>query len=301
MASSDTPYGRVVTAMITPMNADGSLDYDGAARLAVHLVDNGTDALVINGTTGEGGTTTDNEKSDLIRAVVDAVGERAPVLAGVGTNNTAHSVELAHQAAKAGAHSLLVVTPYYSKPSQSGLKSHFTTVADATDLPVMVYDIPARSGIPIDTATLVELAAHPRIVAVKDAKNDFVGTSWVQARCDLINYCGSDEVTLPMLAVGAVGVVSVPSHVAGTEIKRMITAFFAGDIVTARSIHLSLMPLFTGVFRVSSPSDIKAAVALVGLPAGPVRLPLVDLTPPEIDVLKQELTAAGIALGTATA
>ena len=296
MASSDTPYGRVVTAMITPMNADGSLDYNGAARLASHLLDNGTDALVINGTTGEGGATSDDEKADLIRAVVDAVGERAPVLAGVGTNNTAHSVELARQAAKAGAHTLLVVTPYYSKPSQAGLKAHFTTVADATELPVMLYDIPGRSGIPIQTETLIELAAHPRIVAVKDAKNDFVRTSWVQARCDLINYCGSDEVALPMLSIGAVGVVSVASHLAGSELSRMITSFLSGDVATARSIHLQLMPLFTGLFRVSSPSDVKAAVGLLGLPAGPVRAPLVDLTADEVGVLRQDLVAAGVSL-----
>lgn len=299
MASSDTPFGRVVTAMITPMKADGSVDLDGAAQLAVHLLDNGSDALVVNGTTGEGGTTTDAEKADLVRAVVDAAAGRAPVIAGVGTNNTAHSVELSAEAAKSGADALLIVTPYYSKPSQAGLKAHFETIADATDLPVMLYDIPGRSAMPIETETLIALAAHPRIIAVKDAKNDIVRTSWVQARCELINYCGSDEFTLPMLSLGAVGVVSVASHVAGRELHRMIDAFFAGDVAAAREIHLQLMPLFIGLFRTSSPTDVKAAVALRGLPAGPVRLPLTDATPEQIDVLKADLAAAKIAAGPA--
>lgn len=297
MASSDTPFGRVVTAMVTPMTADGSVDYDGAARLAVHLLDHGSDALVINGTTGETGTTTDDEKADLVRAVVDAVGGRAPILAGVGTNNTAHSVELAREAVKAGAHALLVVTPYYSKPSQAGIRAHFETVASATDLPVMLYDIPARSGVPIETSTLVELAAHPRIVAVKDAKNDVIATSWVQARCDLIDYCGSDEYTLPMLSVGAVGVISVASHLAGEQLQAMVSAYYSGDIVQARSLHLLLLPLFIGLFRTSNPTLPKAALSLLGLPAGPVRLPLVGATAEQVDVLKGDLAAAGIAFG----
>lgn len=297
MASSDTPFGRVVTAMITPMHGDGSVDYDGAARLATHLLDHGSDALVINGTTGESGTTSDDEKAQLVRAVVDAVAGRAPVLAGVGTNNTAHSVELSHDAAKAGADGLLVVTPYYSKPSQAGLRAHFESVADATDLPVMLYDIPARSGVPIETATLVALAAHPRIIAVKDAKNDVVRTSWVQAECDLINYCGSDEYTLPMLSIGAVGVVSVASHVAGEQLSRMVKAFWSGDIATARELHLQLMPLFVGLFRTSNPTLPKAALTLLGLPAGKVRLPLVDATTEEIEVLKADLAAAGVSVG----
>lgn len=297
MASSDTPFGRVVTAMVTPMTADGSVDYDGAARLAAHLLGHGTDALVLNGTTGESGTTTDDEKADLVRAVVDAAGGRAPVIAGVGTNDTAHSVDLARDAVKAGAHALLAVTPYYSKPSQAGIRAHFEAIASATDLPVMLYDIPSRTGVPIETATLVELAAHPQIVAVKDAKNDVVATSWVQSRCDLINYCGSDEFTLPMLSVGAVGVVSVASHFAGEEFQRMVTAFYAGDVATARAVHLRLLPLFIGLFRTSNPTLPKAALRLLGLPAGPVRLPLVGATAEQLDVLKLDLAAAGITVG----
>ncbi|MEO6712203.1 MAG: 4-hydroxy-tetrahydrodipicolinate synthase [Mycobacteriales bacterium] len=297
MASSDTPFGRVVTAMITPMTGDRAVDYDGAARLAVHLVDNGSDALVISGTTGESGTTSDAEKAELVRAVVDAVAGRAKVLAGVGTNNTAHSIELSAEAVKSGADALLIATPYYSKPSQDGLRAHFEAIADSTDLPVMLYDIPGRSALPIETDTLIALSAHPQIVAVKDAKNDLVRTSWVQAKCDLINYCGSDEFTLPMLAVGAVGTVSVASHLAGTRLREMIDAFFAGDVATARRIHLGLLPLFTGLFRVSSPTDVKAALTLVGLPAGPVRLPLVDATDEQIDLLKADLAAANISVG----
>lgn len=301
MGSSDTPYGRVVTAMITPMTADGSVDYDGAARLAAHLLDHGSDGFVINGTTGESGTTTDEEKAELVRVVVDTVGDRGPVLAGVGTNNTAHSIELAHSAVKAGADGLLIVTPYYSKPSQAGVQAHFEAIANATDLPVMLYDIPARSGVPIETDTLVRLSAHPRIVAVKDAKNDVVATSWVQARCDLINYCGSDEFTLPMLSVGAVGVVSVASHIAGEQLAQMVSSFYAGDVARARALHLQLLPLMLGLFRTSNPTLPKAALDLLGLPGGAVRLPLVSATADQLGALKDDLTAAGIAFGAASA
>lgn len=297
MATTNTPFGRVLTAMVTPMTAAGAVDYDGAQRLARHLIDNGSDGLVINGTTGESPTTTDAEKSDLLRAVVDAVGERgAPVLAGVGTFDTAHSVELAQEAEKAGATALLVVTPYYSRPSQAGLKAHFETVAGATALPVMLYDIPSRSGVPIETATIVELAAHPQIVAVKDAKNDLVASSWVQARCEIADYSGSDEFTLPLLSIGGVGVVGVATHFAGVEMRQMIEAFFAGDVATAREIHLRLLSLFAGLFRTSSPTLCKAALRLRGLPAGPLRLPLVEATDEQLIVLRADLAQAGIAV-----
>jgi 4-hydroxy-tetrahydrodipicolinate synthase len=298
MATTDTPFGRVLTAMVTPMTPDGSVDYDGAQRLALHLLDHGSDGLVINGTTGESGTTTDAEKSDLLRAVADATaGRDVPLLAGVGTLNTAHSVELAREAAKAGATGTLVVTPYYSKPSQAGLRAHFETVAGATDLPVMLYDIPSRSGVPIDTETLVELAAHPQIVAVKDAKNDLVAASWLQARCDLVTYSGSDEFTLPLLSIGAVGVVSVASHIAGEQLRQMIDAYSGGDTATARRLHLQLLPLFVGLFRTASPTLTKAALRLLGLPAGPLRSPLIAETEAQLAQLRLDLDAAGIAVG----
>jgi 4-hydroxy-tetrahydrodipicolinate synthase len=292
---TSTPFGRVLTAMVTPMTENGEIDFDGVQRLAVHLLDNGSDGLVTNGTTGESATTTDPEKADILRAVVDAVGDRgAPILAGVGTFATAHTTELARQAEKAGATGLLVVTPYYSKPSQAGLRAHFEAVASSTGLPVMLYDIPARSGVPIETATIVELASHPQIVAVKDAKNDLVASSWVQARCDIVNYCGSDEFTLPMMSIGAVGVVSVATHIAGERMRRMVDAYVAGDVETARSVHLELMPLFAGLFRTSNPTLCKAALGILGLPGGPVRLPLVPATDEELSVLQLDLRSAGV-------
>src|ERR671938_79856 len=208
-STPQTPFGRVLTAMVTPFTADGALDLDGAQRLATHLVDAGNDGLIINGTTGESPTTSDAEKADLVRAVLEAVGDRAHVVAGVGTNDTHHSIELAREAERIGAHGLLVVTPYYNKPPQEGLYRHFTAVADATGLPVMLYDIPGRSGVPIKTETLVRLAGHPRIVAVKDAKNDLYEGSWVLSRTDLAIYSGSDELNLAWLCHGASGVVSV--------------------------------------------------------------------------------------------
>jgi 4-hydroxy-tetrahydrodipicolinate synthase len=292
------PFGRLITAMVTPFTADGSLDLDGAARLATYLVDEqGNDGLVINGTTGESPTTTDAEKETLLRAVVDAVGDRAHVLAGVGTFDTRHTVELAHAAAKAGAHGLLVVTPYYSRPPQAGLFAHFTTVADATDLPVLLYDIPHRSGVPIETETLVRLAEHPRIVGVKDAKGDLVGTGWVTARTDLAIYAGDDAATLPSLSIGGVGVVGTSTHFTGTETKRMIEAYESGDVASAAELHHRLLPLFTGIFRAQGVVLVKAGLRRLGLPAGGVRSPLVDATDAEVERLRADAAAAGVDLG----
>src|SRR3954470_19411617 len=211
---ASAPFGRMLTAMVTPMTADGAVDYDGAARLAAHLVDQQrNDGLVVSGTTGESPTTTDAEDERLLRTVIDAVGDRAVVIAGVGTNNTVHTLKLAAQAERAGADGLLVVTPYYNKPPQDGLVRHFTTVADATGLPVMLYDIPGRTGTAIATETLLRLAEHPRIVAVKDAKGDLFAASSVMAQTDLVFYSGDDALNLPWLSVGAAGFVSVVGHV----------------------------------------------------------------------------------------
>jgi 4-hydroxy-tetrahydrodipicolinate synthase len=291
------PFGRLLTAMVTPFTADGSLDLDGAARVAAHLVDEqGNDALVVNGTTGESPTTTDAEKERLIRAVVEAVGDRARVVAGVGTNDTRHTIELAAAAEKAGANGLLVVTPYYNKPPQSGLLRHFTAVADATGLPVMLYDIPGRSGVPIATETLVKLAEHGRIVAVKDAKGDLTATSWVTSRSDLAVYSGEDALTLPALAVGGVGLVGTSTHFTGALTKQMIEAYDAGDLAAALTLHRRLLPLFTGIFRTQGTILVKAGLAAKGLPAGPVRPPLVDATPDEIAQLRADCAAAGLEL-----
>jgi 4-hydroxy-tetrahydrodipicolinate synthase len=291
------PFGRLITAMVTPFAADGSLDLSGAVRLAQHLVDEqGNDALVLNGTTGESPTTSDAEKESLIRAVAQAVGDRARIIAGVGTNDTRHTIELAAQAEKAGAHGLLVVTPYYNKPPQSGLLRHFTAVADATGLPIMLYDIPHRTGTAIATDTLVKLAEHGRIVAVKDAKGDLTATSWVLSRCDLAYYSGEDSLTLPALAVGAVGVVGTSTHFTGTQTKQLIEAYAAGDTGTALALHRRLLPLFTGIFRTQGVILVKAGLAAKGLPAGPVRAPLMDATADELAQLRADCAAAGLAL-----
>ena len=289
------PFGRLLTAMVTPFGPDGGLDVAGAQRLATYLVDQQRhDGLVVNGTTGESAVTTDEEKDRLLRAVVEAVGDRATIVAGAGTNDTAHTVHLAQAAEKAGADGLLLVTPYYNRPPQAGLLAHFRAAADATGLPSMLYDIPARTGTPIRTETLLELAEHPRIVAVKDAKGDFDGTSQVLARTSLAYYSGDDKVTLPLLSLGAVGVVGVPTHLVGARTKDMITAYERGDGAAARAAHRSLYPAYTGFFRTQGAILAKAALRLAGLPGGPVRLPLVDATPEELDTLRADLAAGGV-------
>ncbi|CAL9539249.1 MULTISPECIES: 4-hydroxy-tetrahydrodipicolinate synthase [Streptomyces] len=295
-STPQTPFGRVLTAMVTPFTADGDLDLDGAQQLAAHLVDAGNDGIVVNGTTGESPTTSDAEKAQLVRAVVEAVGDRAHVVAGAGTNDTRHSLELARAAERAGAHGLLAVTPYYSKPPQEGLYRHFTAIADATGLPVMLYDIPGRSGVPINTETIVRLAEHPRIVANKDAKGDLGRASWAIATSGLAWYSGDDMLNLPLLSVGAVGFVSVVGHVVAPELRALLDAHLSGDVTKATEIHQKLLPVFTGMFRTQGVITTKAALALQGLPAGPLRMPLVELTPEETEQLKRDLAAGGVQL-----
>ena len=287
----------MVTAMITPMTPDGAVDFDGAARLAEYRVtDMRNDGLVVNGTTGEAPTTTDAEKERLIRVVLEAVGSRAKVVAGVGTNITAHTIELSRTAERAGAHGLLVVTPYYSKPPQAALEAHFTAVADATGLPVLIYDIPGRTAAAVTTETLVKLAAHPRIIGVKDAKDDPAATSHVLSRTDLIYYCGTDMLNLPWLSLGAVGFVSVVGHVGGDRLHEMIDAFGAGDVMRARQLHYDLIPLYDGLFRNQGAVMTKAALDLLGLPGGAVRGPLLAATDAERRQLALDLTAGGVKL-----
>ncbi len=293
---SATPFGRVLTAMVTPFDSNGDLDLDGAAKMATDLVDNGHDGLVINGTTGESPTTSDAEKERVLRAVVEAVGDRAHVVAGVGTNDTRHTCELARQAEKAGVHGLLVVTPYYNKPPQEGLYQHFTTVADTTGLPVMLYDIPARSGVPIATETLIRLAQHERIVAVKDAKDDLGASSMVLAATDLAYYSGSDLFNLPLLSIGGVGFVSVVGHLVGPQLREMVDAYVAGEVTHAAAIHRDLLPIYTGIFRTQGVILTKAALALQGRPGGPVRLPLIAASEAQVEQLKLDLAAGGVAL-----
>jgi 4-hydroxy-tetrahydrodipicolinate synthase len=254
------------------------------------------DGVVVTGTTGESPTISDAETRAVLEAVLDAVGDRAVVVAGVGTNDTAHSIDRARDAERLGAHGLLVVTPYYNKPPQAGLLRHFTSVADSTDLPVILYDIPPRSVVPIEVETLVRAAEHPRIVAVKDAKGDLGAVAWTLARTDLAYYSGEDMLNLPLLAMGAVGVVSVVGHLVGRRLAELIAAVEAGDLARAREVNDSLLPVYTGIFRTQGVILTKAALRELGLPAGPVRPPLVDATPEQIAQLRADLAAGGVEL-----
>jgi len=282
------PFGRLLTAMVTPFGADGGVDLEAAAALATTLVDRDAhDGLVVNGTGGEAPTTTDREKADVVRAVVDAVGDRAHVVAGIGTNDTAHTLELAAAAEKAGADGLLAVTPYYSRPPQEGLLAHFRTLADATGLPVLLYDIPHRAGTAIASETLLRLAEHPRIVGVKDCKVDLLASARVIAETGLDFYSGNDELILPLYSIGGVGSVSTVGHVVGNEIKAMLDAYDEGDNKEALRRHQALLPVITAIMtREPGAVAVKAALNLLGLPSGPVREPLVGATPELINELK---------------
>jgi len=286
----------MLSAMVTPFQADGSLDLPGAQQLAAHLVDDlGHDGLVVNGTTGESPTKTDEEDVAVVRAVIEAVGDRATVIAGVGTNDTAHSVAAARMAAAAGAHAVMAVTPYYNRPPQAGLVAHFHAIADATDLPMITYDIPKRTGTAIETDTFVRIAEHPRIVANKDAKGDLEAAQWVMARTDLAWYSGDDALNLPLLALGAAGMISVVGHLVGDRLAQMAAAVKSGDLELARKINSAMLPVVTGVFRMQGVVSIKAALAELGLPGGPVRLPLLDATAEQRAQLRSDLAAGGVA------
>jgi 4-hydroxy-tetrahydrodipicolinate synthase len=296
----EPPFGRLLTAMVTPFSGDGSLDLDAAAGLATYLIDDlGNDGLVISGTTGESPTTSDAEKADLLRAVLDAVGDRAAILAGVGTFNTEHTLELAATAAKLGANGLLVVTPYYSKPPQAGILEHFRRVADATEVPLMLYDIPGRAGTAIATDTMLRLAEHPRIVAVKDAKGDLAASARVIAQTDLAYYSGDDAMTLPLLAVGAVGVVGTSTHFSAVGTKQLIKAYLDGDVAAALKLHQQLLPIYTGIFATQGCILVKAGLRLQGRDVGGLRSPLIEATAAEVEGLRAALAAAGLATGEA--
>ncbi len=298
-AKPGRPFGQVLTAMVTPFDASGKLDLDAAQHLANHLVDLGNDGLVVSGTTGESPTTSDAEKSELVRAVVNAVGDRATVVASVGTYDTAHSVHLAREAEQAGAHGLLVVTPYYSRPPQAGLLAHFTAVADASGLPNMLYDIPPRSVVPIEVDTLRRLAEHPRIVAVKDAKGDLLAGSEVIASTDLAYYSGDDALNLPWLSVGGVGFVSVIGHVVAGRLRRMVETYENGDLSTARTVHRGLLPVYRAMGRVGGVIFSKAALRLRGHQAGEPRLPLPPASPDQVAAIASDLGDAGVPLADA--
>ncbi|WP_309072182.1 4-hydroxy-tetrahydrodipicolinate synthase [Arthrobacter sp.] len=298
MAASDNhplPFGSLVTAMVTPFTPDGAVDFDATAALAVRLVEDGCDGLVISGTTGETSTLEDQEKEDLFRVVVEAVGGRAKVIAGTGTNHTSHSVEMAQRAQRAGADGQLVVTPYYNKPTQSGVLAHFDAVAAASDLPIMIYDIPGRAGIPISTETMIRLADNPKVLALKDAKADYAAVTRVLANTALDVYAGDDGLTLPWMAAGAVGVVSVSAHVATAQFRALVDAATAGDFATARKVHFDLDPVVRAVMtHIPGAVSAKQILRMQGvLPNSVVRLPLVEPTAVEMEPVLTDLAEAG--------
>lgn len=297
LASADAPFGRVLTAMVTPFTADGSLDLEAAQRVATHLVDHGNDGLVVSGTTGESPTTTGEEDARLLAAVLEAVGDRATVVAGVGTNDTRHSVELAQSARKVGAHGLLLVTPYYSKPPQSGVVEHVRHVTRAgEDLPVMLYDIPGRTGVQIAERTYAELVTDPLVAAVKDAVGDLERGAWIRRELGLPIYSGDDAANLGWLAVGAAGIVSVVAHVAGDQYARMVQAVDAGDLATARAINEQLVPVVRAIMtHTQGAIASKAALQILGvLEHRSVRPPLVPATEEEVAIVRDGLVASSL-------
>jgi 4-hydroxy-tetrahydrodipicolinate synthase len=296
---AESAFGTVLTAMVTPFTSDGTkIDYDAAAKLANDLIDLGNNGLVVNGTTGESPTTDEHEKLELLKVVIDAVGNRAKVVAGAGSNDTAHSVLLAKDAQKAGAHGLLVVTPYYNKPPQAGIYAHMVAVADSTDLPVMIYDIPGRSGVAINNDTMLQLAQHPKIIANKDAKGDTWAASQIMAQSDLAYYSGDDPLNLALLAIGAVGVVSVTGHIVADRHKLMVEAMQNNDVKTAREINRSLVPITEGIMtRAGGAIMVKAALDQLGRTGGgSLRLPLIPATDDQRRVLKEDLIKGGFSL-----
>ncbi|HEX2153426.1 MAG TPA: 4-hydroxy-tetrahydrodipicolinate synthase [Acidimicrobiia bacterium] len=285
------PFGRVLTAMITPFTDEGEVDHERVWRLARFLSDHGSDGLVVTGTTGESPTLSEKEKIATYRTVVEAVENKdTMVLAGTGTYDTAESVHLSQRAAEAGVDGLMAVTPYYSKPGQEGLARHFEAIADATDLPVLVYNIPGRTGRLIEIETLERLARHPRILATKDAVMDVDFTSGTVTRVpDLVVYSGQDSYTLPMMAVGAVGVISVISHLAGDEVAAMVAAAAEGDLGEARRLHHALLPLCEACFLESNPSPVKSAMSALWEPVGDPRLPLTPASDATLAAIEQAM------------
>lgn len=294
LATEDAPFGRVLTAMVTPFTEDGGLDLASAQRLATHLVDSGNDGIVVSGTTGEAPTTSGHEDARLLNAVLDAVGDRATVIAGVGTNDTRHSVELTENAVDLGAHGLLLVTPYYSKPPQAGIVAHFDAViAAAGDTPVLAYDIPGRTGVEIAKDTYRALAERPTVKAVKDAVGDIERGTWIRENTGLAVYSGDDPLNVDWLLSGAAGVVSVIGHVVAAQLKAMVQAVDAGDADAARQIQAGLEPVIEAIMgQTQGAIAAKAAVHALGLIASPkVRLPLVQATAAQLAVIRSAVGA----------
>ncbi len=276
-------FGNVVTAMVTPFQENEMIDYQQVRALITHLINNGTDSIVVSGTTGESPTLTTEEKIELFRFSVKEADGRIPVIAGTGSNNTAESIALTKEAEKAGVDGIMLVVPYYNKPSQAGMIAHFEAIAASTSLPIMLYNIPGRSGVSLHLETIIHLAKVPNIVSLKDASGDVIHMSHVCTRMpdDFSLYCGDDGLTLPALSVGAVGVVSVASHVIGSDLQKMVQSFKEGNIKQAQSLHYELLPIMEALFAAPSPAPVKAALEMRGVPVGSVRLPLLPLTEEE--------------------
>lgn len=288
-------FGRVLTAMVTPFNDDYSINYNEAAKLANYLVNNGCDGIVVAGSTGESATLTKDEKLELFRTVLEAVGNRATVIAGTGSNDTRASIELTKEAEKIGVHGAMLVGPYYNKPPQEGFYQHFKAIADSTDLPLIVYNVPGRTASNILPSTIARLAEIKNIVAVKEASGSLEQVSEIirTTPSDFLVYSGDDALTLPLLGVGGHGVISVAGHIVGNRIQEMITAYLAGNMPKAQAIHLELMPFFKVIFITTNPIPIKEAVNIIGINAGPVRLPLVPPTAAETEQIKKVMQAIG--------
>lgn len=290
------PWGRILTAMVTPFTAEGQLDLDGARKLAAYLADHGSDGLVVAGTTGESPALSHEEKIALFRAVREAVGGRAAVIAGTGTNSTAASIELSREAEALGVDGLMLVVPYYNRPSQEGLYQHFKAIAEAVSLPIILYNIPSRTGRNMDAATTLRLAEIKNIVAIKEASGDLDQATAIirEAPPGFLLYSGDDSLTLPLMAIGGYGIISVAAHVAGEKMQAMVRAFASGDVARAAALHQELFPIFKALFITSNPVPVKEALQMMGLPAGPVRLPLVGASPAEKEKIAVALKEAGI-------
>ncbi|GFN23822.1 MAG: 4-hydroxy-tetrahydrodipicolinate synthase [Thermoanaerobacteraceae bacterium] len=289
-------WGRILTAMVTPFKQTGELDLEGARKLASHLVEHGSDGLVVAGTTGESPTLTHEEKIALFAAVKEAVGDRAVVIAGTGGNSTSASIELSREAEKVGVDGLMLVVPYYNRPSQEGLYRHFKAVAEATSLPIILYNIPSRTGRNMEADTTLKLAAIDNVVAVKESSGDLdqVTTILRNAPEGFLVYSGDDSLTLPLMSVGGYGIVSVAAHVVGERMQAMVRAYVQGNTAEAAAIHQELFPVFKALFVTTNPVPVKAALNMLGLPAGPVRLPLVEATAAEKEKITQALRSAGL-------
>ncbi|MBR7798179.1 4-hydroxy-tetrahydrodipicolinate synthase [Agaribacter marinus] len=284
-------FGQVLTAMVTPFDQHGKIDFHATRSLVNYLIKNGTDGLIVAGTTGESATLTDEEKIQLMRFVVEVVNDRIPVLAGTGANNTKATINLTIQAEKVGVNGIMLVTPYYNKPSQTGIYQHFQASAAATNLPIMLYNVPGRTGVNLTVDTTVQLSKIDNIVAIKEASGNLDAMSEIIRRTskDFSLYSGDDGLTLPALAIGGKGVVSVASHIIGNEMQEMINQFSFGNVKASAALHQHLLPIMKALFAAPSPSPVKSALSMKGVPVGDVRLPMVPLTQEETNNLKQTL------------